>query len=701
MRIAALGLVCWFAVRAEAVKLTVRTAGDQTTFHIGEAIQLELSFTSDTPNTYQISTASHDRSSGLAVESFQVEPTTGWDDPLALYFQSYGGFIGSGLSGVQKLSTQPAVIRHHLNEWVRFNQPGRYRVVVTSTRVRGADAGPLSGELTLTIIPATPEWQAATLDQARALLAHAPAPEQAVATVRYLGTPAAAREMARGLADQSAYQYKLGLAGTPAKDDALKAMHELLEDPDFPVNGLFLDTMSVVALPPGKTEDRPQERAELETKFRSQLVDALGRKRGKALAISAYTIVDEAAMRQHDLPDDQKQRLTAALVSGFDGLPAQAQIELFQTRWRVLDKKAMLALLPKAAGLDNDQMSGGALIRWFEMDPQGARPAIIHEIERPRPRFGASILGILPDKELPEADLPLADHLTQGNNAASLISRYATAAIEPQVTAYLAEQAGKLACAVQAPLLAYLLRVDPQGAKLWVEKAIAARGEGFTACNHGLFTEVGGLHNEPLLEELALQSLDDGDPQVVAGAAAYLGTYGSAAAEAPLWAHFTVWSNRWHGREEELKSSMAFEAGAGRAMLSALVTGQGWLTDEAKLTHLLELSVGTDQHGQIDQDLKSWQAKPFVAVFNFSDKETFKIAQYNPQSRQIAIEKLNQFHRGTTFLWIGPAGLDGEGNAFEEVSRAVAAHGLTIVKPIVKSTAVPVLKPVVKPIVRQ
>ena len=221
-------------------------------------------------------------------------------------------------------------------------------------------------------------------------------------------------------------------------------------------------------------------------------------------------------MRRHDLPDDQKQRLTAALVSGFDSLPTQAQTELFQSRWRVLDKNAMLALLPKIAERYNDQINGGALTRWWEMDPQSARPAIIGEIERPHPRFGAEILGILPDKELPEADLPLADHLTHGDHAASLISRYATAAIEPQVTAFLAGHVGKLACAIQAPLLAYLLRVDPQGAGPWLEKAIAARGEGFTACNHNLFTDVGGLHKAPVLEVFALRSLDDSDPQVVA-----------------------------------------------------------------------------------------------------------------------------------------------------------------------------------------
>src|SRR5580693_5019641 len=81
-------------VESEGVKLTVRIKGDQASFHVGELIPLELSFTSASPNTYQIDTASYDRSGRLGEESFQVEPAEGSDDPLALYFQSYAGFIG-------------------------------------------------------------------------------------------------------------------------------------------------------------------------------------------------------------------------------------------------------------------------------------------------------------------------------------------------------------------------------------------------------------------------------------------------------------------------------------------------------------------------------------------------------------------------------------------------------------------------------
>ena len=85
----------------------------------------------------------------------------------------------------------------------------------------------------------------------------------------------------------------------------------------------------------------------------------------------------------------------------------------------------------------SNQVSSAALIRWWEMDAQAARPAIIREIERPHHRFDASVLGMLPEKELPEVEQQLANRLTQeggrAEQTASLISRYATAAIEPAV----------------------------------------------------------------------------------------------------------------------------------------------------------------------------------------------------------------------------------------------------------------------------
>jgi hypothetical protein len=148
------------------------------------------------------------------------------------------------------------------------------------------------------------------------------------------------------------------------------------------------------------------------------------------------------------------------------------------------------------------------------------------------------------------------------------------------VTGYLDERLGKFACAIQEPLLAYLIKVDPSSARSRIAKAMEARGAGFTDCNHALLVEVAKLQNDPMLQDAALVALDDSDPQVVGNAATYRGEYGSAAAEQALWAHFAAWSRKWAGHESAFQSipgeplDSAWEAGAGSNMLQALAAGR-------------------------------------------------------------------------------------------------------------------------------
>src|SRR5271157_932268 len=117
------------------VRLSARTKGGQTTFRLGEVIPLELSFTSPTEKKYQLDMAGYDRSGRMNEETFAVKPEAGWDDPLYRYFHAYQGFFGGGLRGFKVLSAEPTEVVLELNEWVRFETAGQYRITVTSTRV--------------------------------------------------------------------------------------------------------------------------------------------------------------------------------------------------------------------------------------------------------------------------------------------------------------------------------------------------------------------------------------------------------------------------------------------------------------------------------------------------------------------------------------------------------------------------------------
>src|SRR5205807_1914145 len=136
--------------------------------------------------------------------------------------------------------------------------------------------------------------------------------------------------------------------------------------------------------------------------------------------------------------------------------------------------------------------------------------------------------------------------------------------------------------------LAWLVRVNPEAARTRVEAAMAARGPKYTACNQSLLMEAGKLHPDPVLEEIALRSLDDEDPQVAGNAAAYLGKYGSAEAEPKLWEHLVRWNEKWRGREADLRLTPGADMGnfwqsaLGMNLMMAIAGGQAWLTDSSK-----------------------------------------------------------------------------------------------------------------------
>jgi hypothetical protein len=705
------------------VQLQLETKNNQAVFHVGEVITLQLAFSlaAGSRNTYVISNNSYDRSGRLAIESYRIEPGNGWDDPLKLYFQSFLGFMDGGLFSSIKLTTAPVIVSRDLNEWVRFEMPGMYRVSVTSTRVQPADhafaSTPLevrSNEILLQIIPATPEWQAKALHDALSKLEQpstkvrtvqgqqADDRQQAIAILRYLGTPGAAIAMADRLNDDtSKFQFMLGLASTPAQDTALDYMRQLLHDPAFPVSDIFLQTLSLVALPPDIVSGRPDQRSQLEEKFEQELLQTLATKKGKALAVSAYTVLNAAGMRSRQIPPDGKRELTTQLAKVFDSLPLEDQAGLLDYHWQNLDKEVMLPLLPKIAERYSDypnprethayqanQVSAAALRHWYEMDPEQARPAIIAEIVRPKPRYGQEILGILEDKTLPEVEGQLADHLLANAGSepqiASLIFRYGSADIEPPVVSYLDPLVGKMACAIQEPLLAYMLRVDPSGSASFLQRAMEARGAGFTACNRSLLVEVAALHNDPLLQDMAIAALNDSDPQVAENAATYLGRFGTPSTEAALWTRLASWNSQWKGREAELQyipgESMegVYQAGLGSNLIDAIATARTWVASETDLERLLDLSVTADQRQHVMQMLDAWRRQPKTIEYIPLGKGQFRIAQYQATSLQTAIEKLTQFPGGSQFVWAGNSTDESESRAFTELKKAVETNGITL-----------------------
>jgi hypothetical protein len=712
------------------IVLEMSIATNQREFHLGETIPLQLSFSSTVKEHYQVNMAQYDRGGRMNYERFEVSPANGAVDPLPTYTGSLGG-----LTNFKYLSPEPWIIKLNLNEWVWFSQPGDYRIVVSSRRVGVRDPSKAFGTtlaiarsnvVAVKIVPANPEWQKQVLREAVATLdVSAPAKAQpekmeqytasrrrAFQTLRFLGTADSIRELAKRMRAEDSggldYICMLGLISSPERDVARTALEAELADPDHPIDGNFLYALRMVSLEGATLNANSQE---AQQRVVEELIAALPIKRGKSLTISLNTAVGEA-WNGNGVPKQTTDKLVAQLMSRFDELPSNVQNSLLTYNWSRIGSPAMLPLLQRYAESYHDfpemrdanayqslELSASALKHWYELDPKGARPAIITEITRPRPRFSAKVLGILPDETLPEVDLALAEHFSASHdsdgssNLASLIARYASEAILPQVTEKLDPRIGRWACDIQNPILAYVLRINPALARPRIEQALAARGDEFSACNQHLFGSIAEIRYDPVLDEIAIGSLEDPDPQVAISAVTMLGHFGSAEAETALWQRYAKWSVHWEGRESELEFTPAdstsrkmddriYQLGLGQSLMQALATGKSWLSDKTRLQRLSQLTKVRRIQQQLDGYLKIWE-DPILRISFVAGPEPFsfhaQVAQYEFQSLVALKDKVAQFPSGTKFFLSGSqVASPANDQTIAELRTFLSSHGMSV-----------------------
>jgi hypothetical protein len=484
--------------RPDADNPQLHLSANKLIYRQGELIPLELSFSSRIPNRYQLDLARYDRSGRMNFEKFVIEPADGTRDPLLAYFKSTQIFIGGGLTNFQFLSDSPTVIHLDLNEWIQFDKPGNYRVAVLSTR---AGAQLKSNSIDLQIIEPDSAWQEVELQGILTELKQPPPAPMAlisesrylaVRQLRYLGSADAAREMARRLRGEDADSYYMfGLIGSPNKIVGLLEMKKLLVDPDFQVSGDFLTAMAVMPLDPNDPPEVLVKQRDDNLKMeRSALLEALSGKRGKAFAASFGTATSGLDVKA---ATESSRKYIDQLIESFGQLSVPQQLDwLDRGWWKVKDPKWLPTLRTIAAQYTDFpppynlqttyqslKLTASALTDWYELDPENARGAVIAEIIRPKPRYSANTLGLLPDEtlsaqqqEIAEHFLSAADSETEGN-LASLLVRYADATVLPVVLGKIQQKMAlrHWECQPQNSALAYVQKVDPDAAKALLEEA--------------------------------------------------------------------------------------------------------------------------------------------------------------------------------------------------------------------------------------
>lgn len=696
-------------VASEDVGLGLRLQGGRTRFFQGERIPLELVFSTRRPGVYQVNTAVSDRVGRMNMaDTFQVSPTEGVVDPLSDWFLGWVSF--GGAMGSKVLAGQDVVVKLDLNEWLRFDRPGRYTLRVTSQRV-GSKSISLRLESTpvhFEIVPATPEWEWAAVEEALRAMASADETErrQGCRSLRFLRSEAALEAMARHYADRDSEcsaDLLLGLAGAHDAERALRIMEAQLGEPQATITSAFVDALARLASlresgrrAPDGDEDAyfalAERSGELTAVYQDWLFELLPRKVGPARALTASELYEGAVVRamQQNRDTAWLSQLAALVRSVLPELPMADQQHLLDLRWDRLADPELLPHLRALYASPPDRFSRStALERIYELAPEEGRRLILAEIRSGRLESRREVLGRLPEDTLPELDTTMLRSLLanrtnySAKDHAEVIERYATDAIFQEVRGFYEGWRDGPACWARPALLAYFLRVDAS----YGARALEQAGRPGGGCSEGdrrsLLVEVAKLRTSPELEAAAVRQLEASDLDAAALAAELLGRHGSAAAEAALWQRLESWNRQWKARPGKLQEEdhslgfLVLSGAAGavnleRALQHALAESESWLADRAKLERLQRLCLTEQARNLTGAWLSSWRTRPPLRV-EVTPEGRFHVwvAHYHVaglQSLAPLQRRLAQFPRGTIFEW-----QEGRGPRHDEVRSSLAA----------------------------
>jgi len=735
------------AANPPGVTVTLTLPSGRTRFHRGEIVPLSAVFMGSSPGLYDLNTDNGSRDLLWSSDAFHVDNSAGAVDPLPVYYdREFGIAYSGGGPRFQPLSEKPVPISYTLNEWLRFDAPGHYRVYLTSGRVTDAAKrheglffqghAVTSNAVEFEVLPDDPAWDAKTLQaalpfyNAQGYNSRTDASQQAaIRTVRFLDTLDAARAMIARYGTFSDFDFanartynqtRLGLFGFPKPGFVISEMELRISDPDFPISEQFIYDLAQAQFLAAYTQTIPRyvandsakekERRDLiqqrlaaltalQEQDRERLKAAAPTKRGKAGVVSLYALLMLDYQHQNTA---EYQNQVRALVPVFDDLTTEQQNGLLGYNWAALRGPDMLPVLRRLyakpvsdEGVGNWQESESldqhslALRRLTELSPAEGRALLLTEIKSVRPRVDLPTLCSLPDRTLPALDNILAanleDCLRSGPEdwriTPRLVERYATASILPRVKAAYGDKGGKWACDIQSSLLAYFLRTDRTYGVMQLEKALAARKD--TGCYRSALSDVAALQAGPDMERFAVAHLNDPDTAVAADAAKTLGAYGSAAAEAALWARMRAWHKQWAGKADQLSpndTDPSWGQGELEAVLvDSLATAPGWLMNEAQLQALDSLCVTRGAHQNVKSFLQDW-AQPVPIIYT-NEPDTWQVVQYHSLPSVTALEnKLAQFPRGTRFQ-LSSSGFSDQvqqAQAFERLKPFLEKRGMRI-----------------------
>ncbi|MGD0630621.1 MAG: hypothetical protein ABR987_14915 [Terracidiphilus sp.] len=717
---------CAAASSNPEVQLTVAVKGGQAFFRQGEMIPLVISYTAAEPHRFwrDEPDATH----------FCVDPAV--PDPLEAHFKRRN-FMGGGLFSWHELDVKPSLAEATLNERLKF-APGRYRVYAATSSVwHAAGAGEQnaanemgdgrihetvrSNTIEFEVQPSSAEWQQEQLQSAVATLVGPSSTEdakRAARVLRFLDTKASAKELAKMLAvprpnNWLSQEFSDGLYASSYRELAIDSMRKEMAIPEAAIGNEFLETLVELeedADSPGEPPafdsahpelvrdfwDRQQKvREERMNAVIEDTLAALPRKQGVARAVTINALLLECG-------DDATlaQQLRPALIASWKDLPRETQQQLIGFRWELVAGPAMLPILRGIVSgpappdrTEPADMRNAALKHIYEMDPVEGHALILGDLMNPKADLSMSMIRLLSAEEIASGVPAAVERIGRGTARGldyDLVDRYGDAAVLGALKAAYGAHPELPACGNQPKMLRYFLRVAPEYGAEQVRASMAIRKD--NGCYKYLLQALGD--QIPAAQQSAIEALDDPDPDVVQDAVIALTRWGTADAEAPLWARLERLHGEWKGHENEIRITPDWTNAAMRAysleqaLTSGLAGGSGWVCPPDKLARLAELVVTRQDRSQVEGWTAEWKDGPLRLEPQWfpEDSLTFSVLASVELTEDQLIAKLGQFPRGTRFVWpmwkpgqiAPPVTMEKQQAVFERMKSVAEEHGLSM-----------------------
>ncbi|MDQ2731607.1 MAG: hypothetical protein M3Y56_08110, partial [Armatimonadota bacterium] len=671
------------------------------------------------------------RPSQLDFGAFRVSPADAAHDPLAdLPPPSMMVSIGP-VEEPMPLSDKLAEMKVELNDWVRFDGPGVYRVYAVSHRIQKvsptAPAGftpsfaampnagvAVSNIIQLTILPQDDAWSHAQVEAALAALqpfnGHWMDPREVrpAHILRNLGTREAAQAMINRIATDEhprsspveSQEYYNGLVGFKDRHWLIDEMKRDLVSPHYTVTQPFLEDLKILlsldqlpstpttiaegaaALRAGKLGEREKNLSAAEAKFLLQdwrlVADTVNLKTGRAKAMSLHTLLELAWIDASLAGDAGVQRrvpgFTAQLIKEFDELPPAPQEYLLGYSWRRVRRPALLPALRRTwarvepfTEAAPPETADIVLRRIYELSPAEGEKIILQQIASPHPKVSSAALQILPARTLPALDATLAAKLKD-----PLITDRDTMSSNELTTELIQRYAsGSILPAVRA----YYDKGGPfrniVALLAYFLRVNPAYGK--TVLQQELAQPGGGTYD--FWTNLARRYYD---PQLEKVAIRNLNDPDPEAVNSVARMLEEYGSPAGKGallaRLGRRTDTAASRERMEWVLVEALVKAQGWLVDSAQTRAIRALC--TTHSGQTTADRYAGIGLPGKVRLEFHEGDQWYVAHYSGEGLRSMEAKIAEYRPGTLFQWQSTRFDPDEASLFKQVQAFVEAHGM-------------------------